>query len=101
MPIYDVECPYCGAPQDINHDDGYGYEEEKVYEQECGNCHKTFAYQTDIIFFYDVNKADCLNGGEHRWKKKNIFPKYWPDAKRCKDCGLEEWGEGRNNATTR
>ena len=23
----DVECPYCGAEQEINHDDGYGYDE--------------------------------------------------------------------------
>ena len=31
----DVDCPYCKAEQDINHDDGYGYEEDGMYEQEC------------------------------------------------------------------
>ena len=28
----DCECPYCGEDQEINHDDGYGYEENGVYE---------------------------------------------------------------------
>lgn len=28
----DVNCPYCGAKQEINHDDGYGYAEGEVNE---------------------------------------------------------------------
>ena len=28
--MYDVECPYCGAEIEINHDDGYGYEEDET-----------------------------------------------------------------------
>ena len=31
----DVECPYCYADQEINHDDGYGFDEDQLYEQEC------------------------------------------------------------------
>ena len=38
----DVYCPYCGAEQEINHDDGYGYEEDRRYQQQCGECEKTF-----------------------------------------------------------
>ena len=32
----DVDCPYCGHPQDINHDDGYGYEEVVLHQQVWG-----------------------------------------------------------------
>ena len=31
--------------QDINHDDGYGYEEDVTHEQECSNCEKTFVFR--------------------------------------------------------
>lgn len=27
MEEFDVECPYCGKGLDIDHEDGYGYEE--------------------------------------------------------------------------
>lgn len=29
----DVECPYCGAEQEINHDDGQGYDEGVLHRQ--------------------------------------------------------------------
>ena len=38
----DIDCPYCGHPQDIDHDDGNGYEEGVLHQQECGLCGKTF-----------------------------------------------------------
>ena len=38
----DVECPYCGAELEINHDDGYGYEEDGIYEQECRESEKAY-----------------------------------------------------------
>lgn len=91
--INDVECPYCGAGQEINHDDGYGYEEGEIFNQECGSCGKTFAYTTSISFYYKASKADCLNGGEHDFKPVVHFPRYWPDWARCSDCGYEERGE--------
>jgi glutaredoxin len=31
----DVQCPYCNADIDIDHDDGYGYEEDKTFMQTC------------------------------------------------------------------
>ena len=40
----DVECPYCGTGQEINHDDGYGYEEDDPHEQSCPHCDKTFVF---------------------------------------------------------
>jgi len=33
--IETVNCPYCGAEQEICHDDGYGYEEDVLHQQEC------------------------------------------------------------------
>ena len=92
----DVKCPYCGHEQDIVHDDGYGYEEDRVFEQECGSCEKVFAYDTSISFYHTAWKADCLNGGEHDWAPARCFPNYWPDRKRCKLCDKVEEGEMRD-----
>lgn len=50
-----VKCPYCNKSQKINHDDGYGYEEDRIHQQECDSCDKTFIYTTSIVFYYDVD----------------------------------------------
>lgn len=50
----DVTCPYCGTLQEINHDDGYGYEEDEEYEQQCEGCDKDFKFKTVISFDYTV-----------------------------------------------
>lgn len=89
----DVECPYCGAGQEINHDDGYGYNENELYNQECVHCGKCFSFTTAISFTHDAFKADCLNGGEHKWGPVNAFPKYWPNWVRCSVCNEENKGE--------
>lgn len=84
----DIECPYCETEQDINHDDGYGYDENEVFEQECGSCGKTFVYTTHTSHSYDASKADCKNGGEHNLKKKHIFPEeFGVGVMLCADCG--------------
>jgi len=93
----DVECPYCGKGQEINHDDGYGYDEDGRHEQECADCEKTFAFTTSISFYYDSYKADCLNGGLHEWGSPS---KMWLDERKnkelwrrsCRDCDLTEQG---------
>ena len=87
----DVDCPYCGKGQEINHDDGYGYQEDEYYQQQCGDCEKTFSFTTSISFYYETEKAPCLNGGDHNWKKR--FTPYYPDQKQCQVCG--EWEMGR------
>lgn len=84
----DVNCPYCGAGQDIGHDDGYGYDQDILHNQECGNCEKTFAYSTAIIFHYDAKKADCLNDGNHKWKPTTTFPKEFTRMY-CETCEEE------------
>jgi glutaredoxin len=66
----DAECPYCLKDTEICHDDGYGYDESRVYEQECVHCGKTFAYRTRISFDYDTEQAPCMNGGDHYYLKR-------------------------------
>ena len=64
----DINCPYCGEPQDINHDDGRGYSEDGFHEQQCNMCEKNFVFTTSISYHYEAEKADCLNDGEHNYK---------------------------------
>ena len=64
----DIECPYCGAEQNIDHDDGTGYAEDEIHQQHCTKCEKYFAFTTMVSYSYDVAKADCLNDGEHKWE---------------------------------
>ena len=79
---HDIVCPYCHHPQDINHDDGYGYEEGQTHQQECGQCEKTFAYTTSISYHYEADKADCKNGqAEHKWSLQGWF------RAECTVCG--------------
>lgn len=89
----DVNCPYCGAEQDICHDDGYGYEEDHIHQQTCGKCEKTFVFTTLISFYYEVEKADCLNGSEHDMRPVVHVPRYYPNWVRCTTCGLDVRGK--------
>lgn len=84
----DINCPYCEAEQDINHDDGYGYEEDEKHQQECNSCGKTFTYTTSIIYCYDAEKADCLNGSDHDWQPSKTYPKC-ATTMVCNMCGGE------------
>lgn len=105
MPVdrrsHDVQCPYCGEWQEICHDDGYGYTEDDLHEQECVDCEQTFTYQTMISFSYEAYKAPCLNGYTHEMKPVEHYPHVWPDWKRCKWCGKEERGEVNQEAWNR
>ncbi len=75
----DVNCPYCGAEQEINHDDGYGYEESVDYEQECINCDKSFNFTTSITFTHNVYCKD----GDHNMEP---FGDIWPGMYQCSKC---------------
>lgn len=81
----DVECPYCGEGQEINHDDGFGYEEDLRHEQQCGSCDKSFVFTTSISYYYEAVKADCLNGGDHRVKISATYPREY-SVMCCEDC---------------
>lgn len=91
--IKDVECPYCDKWQEINHDDGYGYEEDRKHNQRCVDCDRVFVYTTSIRYYYRAEEAPCLNGKIHRMKRVTHSPSNWPDWKVCRYCGLEERGK--------
>jgi hypothetical protein len=84
----DIDCPYCGAGQKINHDDGYGYEEDRVHQQECPKCEKEFVFNTSISFSYTGYKADCLNGSEHIYEATHTYPVKC-SRMRCTMCECE------------
>lgn len=90
---HDIECPYCGEGQEINHDDGYGYQEDETYEQECSDCLKNFTYTTGIIYHYEAAQAPCLNGEDHNMTPVVHTPRYWPNWARCSWCDHEVRGE--------
>ena len=84
----DLECPYCEEEFDINHDDGFGYDEGVKHHQECPHCKKSFVFETSISFYYEPEKADCLNDGNHNWKPTTTSPKEFTTM-RCTMCGDE------------
>jgi len=88
----DIRCPYCEELQDIDHDGSYGYEENQIHQQQCIECDKYFVYTTSIHFYYDVEKADCLNGGEHKYRKTRQYVEPYDHLNRlvCEDCGNEK-----------
>jgi hypothetical protein len=81
----DVKCPYCGEEQEIIHDDGEGYEEDRLHEQECRDCEKSFTFYTNISFDYIAFKADCLNGADHRLRYATTNPTR-ATRMECKHC---------------
>lgn len=83
-------CPYCDTKVRINHDDGYGFEEDETYEQECYKCEKVFTYTTMVAYMYSPQKAPCLNGEPHRWKQMIGVPEeYFENRERCEWCDEE------------
>lgn len=95
----DVECPYCGEGNEINHDDGYGYKEGEVYIQTCLNCDKIFTYTTSISFYYDAQQAPCQNGEDHDYKPMKGYPEeYYAGRQRCSWCDKEILDEEVNKA---
>lgn len=86
--MYDINCPYCNAQLDIDHDDGLGYAEEETHQQQCNKCNKYFVFTTSISFSYYPEKADCLNGGEHDYEPTITCPKEYTKM-RCTMCDEE------------
>ena len=85
----DVECPYCGTWNEIRHDDGFGYDENTKHEMQCAHCEKYFVFETEINYIFSASKADCLNGGEHKWKTIACHPEFM--TSRLCSCGEREF----------
>ena len=83
-------CPYCNAEIEIDHDDGYGYEEDNIHEQSCSNCDKTFTFTTSVIYYYELNKCPCKNGGDHDLKQMHGAPRaFFVGREKCIHCDEE------------
>ena len=92
----DLECPYCEKQIE---DPDECYETGVDYEHECPHCEKNFVFQVEYTRDYSANKADCLNGGEHKLKERK---RYGIGAEPttimyCADCGYEV---ANSNSTT-
>lgn len=83
-----IDCPYCDAELEVNHDDGFGYDENVMHHMECDKCGKNFVFETVISFSYYPKKADCLNGAKHNYKLTDTFPKEFSKMN-CSDCDEE------------
>lgn len=79
----DIECPYCGYWQEINHDDGYGYEEDCTHEQECVDCERVFKYTTSISYSYSTYCDESVV--PHNWEECVTNPDYL-FCSRCEAC---------------
>ncbi|WP_228897794.1 hypothetical protein [Acidovorax sp. Leaf73] len=84
----DMQCPYCGADQDVCHDDGAGYAEDVRHEHTCRECEKTFVFNTYISLDYTPRKADCLNGAPHELEMSKSYPRRYSKM-RCRHCDYE------------
>jgi len=81
----DLECPYCGAELNINHEEGFGYEEDILHEMQCSECEKYFVFLTSVSYCYSSSKADCLNDDNHDWKPTHTSSKEYTRLK-CSMC---------------
>lgn len=81
--MIDFDCPYCGNGSDYYDDPLSDGESTEV---QCGECEKNFI----VTAYYSVDhiskKADCLNGGEHKWNKQRCVPEYFANII-CDECG--------------
>lgn len=88
----DLTCPYCEHSYDYEYDDPP--KQDELLEIECPKCEKYFtAIASWELYFYGESKADCLNGGDHEFQSAPFIPNYYPDRKRCVNCGYTEDGK--------
>lgn len=66
----EITCPYCEHEYDLCHDDGAFYNQDGVEVEECPNCEKSFLVHSSVSWYFEAEKAECLNDGNHKWKKE-------------------------------
>lgn len=98
----EITCPYCDHEYDLCHDDGAFYNNDGEREkEECPECHKVFMVSSSMSWDFEAEKADCLNGGEHKWRQQRGGPpEHFIGRFECEDCDEEEHRdeEGRKKA---
>jgi len=87
----DITCPYCDEDFELCHDDGAYTDEGQNEQWECPKCNKISMVSTSITFSHEAEKADCLNGGEHKWTKRVGLPvEHFENKYICWDCNEEK-----------
>lgn len=84
----DIKCPYCGEWQEINHDDGCGYDEGDIHSQDCSSCGKEFDFTTSVVYSYS---AYCKSESDHDMYQP--LPNE-PDFFMCRNCEHSELKRG-------
>lgn len=82
-----VNCPYCGATNDIDCED-FTMNEDVRFEKECIECDKTFVFTVSWSFYFESSKAPCLNGKDHELELSATYPKAF-SRMMCKHCDYE------------
>lgn len=95
----EITCPYCDYDFNLCHDDGAYYREDEEEQCECPECEKTFIVRSSCSWHHEGFKADCLNGGEHKWEKMTGYPKeYFVEMFRCSECNEQKcFDEAKRN----
>lgn len=95
-------CPYCNEWVDFDTEDMY--DEDNLYEVECGSCDKKFGVRASHSWSYYEEKVDCWNDGEHKWKNRVSAPLEYSIGKQmCEECGetreipAPDWYDIENN----
>jgi len=93
--MHDFDCPYCKAPQEVCHDDGFGLDESETFQTDCSECGKQFIFTTSFTINHYAEKADCLNDNNHDFQPSQTYPKIAARV-RCTVCDTED-----HNATAK
>lgn len=89
MSYEEIECPYCEHAYDLCHDDGAFYNnEDDPEEEECPKCDKHFLVHSSMRWDFEAEKAECLNDGNHSWKKRysETSIKNYPELAKKENC---------------
>lgn len=60
----DMQCPYCGADQEVCHDDGAGYVEDQRHEHTCSECDKTFVFRMALPTYDADGQQETVGIGD-------------------------------------
>ncbi len=94
----DLCCPYCDEELGSYVDDCH--EPDVQYEHQCSKCDKNFVFTIEYYPSFTSNKADCLNGEEHKFEPICGIPReYFKNKYRCEDCGKEEVFKNKKDAS--
>ena len=85
--IEDMQCPYCGAPQEVNRDSSDWYEENIKHDHQCRKCEQSFVFTTSITFSFTPYKAKCIDTDEHKFAITHTYPIEMANME-CVHCGL-------------